>query len=63
MGNKSDLEFERRISFDDLKEKKNDLSVRGFETSALKKPTIDELFRELIIELSKIKVVPKGIKL
>ena len=63
VGNKCDLEFERRITFDDLEDKKNDLGVRGFETSALKKTTIDELFHELIIELSKIKVVPKGTKL
>ena len=37
----------------------NELNVRGFEVSAKKNATIDELFNELIIELSKTNSVKK----
>ena len=50
VGNKCDLEEDRRVTFDDLLEKQQDYNIRGFETSALpeRKSTIDELFSEVI---------------
>ena len=45
VGNKCDLE-ERYISYDDIKDRGEELGIRFFETSALpeKRETIDELF-------------------
>ncbi len=49
VGNKCDLEGERRISFDDMQDKANDMGLRAFETSALesRRGTIEELFSEI----------------
>lgn len=51
VGNKSDLEGERRVTFDDLTEKANELKMKYFETSAVqsKHHTILELFTEVAI--------------
>ena len=64
VGNKCDLDLERRVSFDELQEKAMELNIRGFETSALpdKKSTIEDLFSELIKELVHIKL-QKNLKL
>ena len=61
VGNKCDLETERRVMFDDLSDKAAELEVPYFETSALpdKKSTIDELFQEVVLQLSK-KIPPVG---
>ena len=51
MGNKCDLDEDRRISFDDMCDKAQDNEIKAFETSALpdRKSTIDELFSEVIL--------------
>ena len=42
---------------EELKEENGNLNLKGFEVSALKKETIDSLFNELTIELSKRKSI------
>ena len=49
VGNKCDLEDERRITYDDMMDKATELSnIKAFETSAIdkNKSTINELFNE-----------------
>ena len=67
MGNKCDLETERKVSHDDAKEKAEELSkvVSFYETSAIdgKKGTINELFSSVIKELKKLPRRSTGIKI
>ena len=48
VGNKCDLEDERKISIEKGKEKAQNLNCAFFETSALKKINIDKIFEELV---------------
>lgn len=50
-GNKCDLQSERRVSFDDLTQKSEELDCMYFETSAMadKRDTIEDMFNEIII--------------
>ena len=50
VGNKCDLDQDRRIEFDDLLDKCEDYNIKGFETSTMPgfRGTIDELFKEVI---------------
>ena len=48
VGNKCDLEDERKVPIEKGKEKAQNLNCAFFETSALKKINIDEIFEELV---------------
>jgi GTPase SAR1 family protein len=67
VGNKCDLETERKVSHEDGKEKADELKnvVAFFETSAIdgKKSTINELFSSVIKELKKMPRRSTGMKL
>lgn len=54
VGNKCDLQNERRVSYDDLCDKAGDLDTLYFETSAMpdRRETITDLFSEFIRQLS-----------
>ena len=53
VGNKSDLEVERRCTYDDMNDKAQETNMKCFETSAIdsKNATIFELFNEISIML------------
>ena len=54
VGNKCDLEQDRRITYDDLLQKAEEHNCKGFETSTMPEftSTIDELLNEVIEQLA-----------
>ena len=54
MGNKCDLDVDRRVQYDDLQDKAGDLKLSSYETSALpdRRATVEELFNDLIVQLA-----------
>ena len=64
VGNKSDLD-ERYISFDDIRDKGEELGIRYFETSALpeRRETIEEVFTEIAIMLCEQGLAPRQAKM
>ena len=66
VGNKVDLEVERRVDFDDLAQKADELDCEFFETSALpqRRDTIEALFDHIILSLDGLQQQrPNGIRL
>ena len=66
VGNKVDLEVERRVDFDDLAQKADELDCEFFETSALpeRRDTIEALFDHIILSLDGLQQQqPYGIRL
>lgn len=55
VGNKSDLENERKVQRSELDEKKNEWKCPVFETSAKEKTNIDESFFQVVREIRKRK--------
>ena len=60
VGNKCDLESERRITYDDMMDRATELNnIKAFETSAIdgRKSTINELFQECTFMLCQTNMV------
>ena len=60
VGNKCDLENERKISKEQGKEKAKDFNCPFFETSALSKINIDDIFKEIVNNIFERTGGPKG---
>ena len=62
-GNKSDLESERMVSYEDMKDKASELEVVAFETSAIesRKNTINDMFTDITLMILKGNVNKVGV--
>jgi len=58
VGNKCDLENERKVTTQELTERKNEWKCAVFETSAKEKTNIDESFYQVVREIRKRKEPP-----